>query len=258
MTAEDPAKVSRERTAKQIGWRHRLQRMLARAAAPLWVPLVVCWLRFGLGYRIEGLAEVRQQYRRIRSGSSEPLLICANHLTMIDSFLIGWALAPPWRYLLDFDELPWNVPEAENFAATPWGRALAYFAKCIPIRRGGDRQEVALVLERVVHLLARGEVALLFPEGGRSRSGQVEMDSAAWGVGRVVASHSNCRVLCVYLRGRRQLSWGRFPQRGDRFSVSLRCIEPKSDERGPRRSLELSRQVVAQLVQMERSHFDAR
>ena len=111
---------------------------------------------------------------------------------------------------------------------------------------------MAEVLGRVNHLLARGELALIFPEGTRSRIRRVDVESAAWGVGRVIGGLPGCHVLCVYLRGRAQESWGRIPARGDRFHVDLSCIEPKSDQRGMRRSRDLSRQVVTELARMER------
>jgi len=114
------------------------------------------------------------------------------------------------------------------------------------------------VLERVAALSVHGEVALIFPEGGRSRSGRVEVDDAAWGVGRIVGALPGCRVLCVYLRGRRQQTWSTVPARGDVLDVEIECIEPKSDARGVRRSRDFSRQIVSQLAQMERKHFDGR
>jgi hypothetical protein len=86
----------------------------------------------------------------------------------------------------------------------------------------------------------------------------VEEGSGAWGVGRVVGSVPGCRVLCIYLRGRQQKTWGDYPIKGDIMDVSLACIEPKSDLRGARRSRELAQQVVRQLVRMEEDYFDAR
>jgi hypothetical protein len=237
---------------------HALQGAVSRLTGPLWLPLAALFLRFGLGYRIEGLREVRRQARDLRDGSPGPLLICANHLTMIDSFLVSWALAPTSGYLVRFHELPWNLPEARNFAASWWSRILSYLAKCIPIVRGGSREDAAAVLARVTHLVRRGETALVFPEGGRSRSGRVDTDEPAWGVGRIVGAIPGCRVLCVYLRGRGQESWSSIPARGDRFFVSMACIEPKSDHRGVRRSRDLARQVIAQLARMERDFFDGR
>lgn len=243
---EDTARMQRQ---------HRIQRAVGWLVAPLWVPLAASVLRFWFGYRIVDIAKSRAAFARIRAESRSPLLICANHLTMIDSFLIAWALAPSWRYAIDFDSLPWNTPEETNFAQTPTSRALIYLAKCIPIRRGGSREDVAHVLDRIRYLLGRGEVAMLFPEGGRSRTGRVSVDTAAWGVGRIVGTVEGCRVVCVYMRGDAQETWSDRPAKGDRLRVSVTCIEPKSDARGARRARDLSTQIIGQLVRMEEAYF---
>lgn len=239
-------------------FRHALQREVGRLMAPLWIPLVGLYLRWVSGYRIEGVRELRREFARIRRESDGPILVCANHLTLIDSMLVALALSPVWRLAFFFGWLPWNTPERANFAVGPGLRAVAYLAKCIPITRGGRREDVARVLNRVTYLTTRGELALVFPEGGRSRSGRVDVDSAAWGVGRIIGCVPDCRVVCVYLRGRGQESWSDYPATGECFDVEVACIEPKSDFRGARRSRDLVRQVVSQLTKMEERYFNGR
>jgi 1-acyl-sn-glycerol-3-phosphate acyltransferase len=236
----------------------RLQRAVSRVLSPLWIPVFVSLMALAFRWRIEGAEELRRSYREVREKSHAPLLICANHLTMLDSFVIGWALGGSWWYLNHFSSLPWNTPERVHFASTWWKRALTYLLKCVPITRGSDRKEVALVLEKVRFLLQMGEVVMLFPEGQRSRSGRVELESAAYGVGRIVAAVPGCRVLCVYLRGEGQEAMTDAPAVGEVFRGRSALLEPKSDERGLRGSLDISRQIVAKLVELERSHFDAR
>jgi hypothetical protein len=92
---------------------------------------------------------------------------------------------------------------------------------------------------------------LIFPEGGRSRTGRIEIESAATGVGRVIRSVPNCRVLCVYLRGRNQTGYSRIPARRDRFDVALAEIEPKTDASGLRASRNLAIQVTRKLHELE-------
>ena len=77
-------------------------------------------------------------------------------------------------------------------------------------------------------------------------------------MGRVVGALPGCRVLCVYLRGRNQQSWSSVPERGDRFDVAIREIEPKTDHAGLRGSRDLVRQVVKTLHEMEQEYFDGR
>ncbi len=237
-----------------------MQLALSRLLSPLWIPLTNLLMRLVLGWSIDAAerAEARRIYRRVRRESGAPLLVCANHLTMFDSFVVGWAIGSTGTYLRDFGALPWNTPETLTFASTWWKRALVYLYKCVPVKRGSDRSEVAKVLEKVRFLLAHGQAALVFPEGGRSRTGRVEVESAAYGVGRLVTSLPGCRVLCVYLRGEGQASWSDLPRRGERFRVEAACIEPKTDQRGLRGSLDIARQITAQLAEMERRHFDGR
>ena len=237
-----------------------VQLAVSRLLSPLWIPITSAIMQFALGWRVDPAerAAARREYRRLRAESKAPILICANHLTMFDSFVIGWAIGGPLDYLRDFGALPWNTPERVHFASTWWKRALAYLYKCVPVRRGSDRTEVAKVLEKVCFLMARGQVACVFPEGGRSRSGRVEVESAAYGVGRIVNALPGCRVLCVYLRGESQREYSDFPRRGERFHVSVACIEPKSDRRGLRGSLDVARQITARLAEMEQRYFDGR
>ncbi|HBZ68731.1 MAG TPA: hypothetical protein DEP35_02865 [Deltaproteobacteria bacterium] len=233
-----------------------VQRAVGHVLAPLWIFSAALVLRFVCGYRIAGLAEARACYRALRAGSRSPLLVCANHLTLIDSVLIAWALGSPAWYLLHFSALPWNTPERRNFASSWWSRALVYALKCLPITRRGDRREITSVLSRVAHLLEQGEVVLIFPEAGRSRSGRIDVEAAAWGVGRIVGSVPGCQVLCVYLRGQRQSKFSDLPARGERFRVELALLEPKSDLKGLRRSMDLSRQIVTKLAEMEQRWLD--
>jgi hypothetical protein len=236
----------------------RVQRAFSRALSPVWIPIFVSLMALAFRWRVEGARELRRAYREIREKSHAPLLVCANHLTKLDSFVIGWALGGSWWYLRNFSSIPWNTPERVHFASNWWKRALTYVLKCVPITRGSDRKEVARVLDKVQYLLGIGEVVMVFPEGARSRSGRVELESAAYGVGRIVQSLPGCRVLCVYLRGEGQEGMGDAPRRGEVFHGRLALLEPKSDRRGLRASLDISRQIVGKLAELERSHFDDR
>jgi hypothetical protein len=232
-----------------------VQRTIGRLAAPLWVPATVALMRVGLGWRLVGAAALRREMRALWAADDGPLLVCANHLTLIDSALVAWALGSPGWFLRHWAALPWNVPERRNFASSWRSRVLVYLMKCVPVTRGGERGEVAAVLARLVYLLGRGEVVLVFPEGGRSRSGRVEVENAAWGVGRVIGALPGCRVLCVHLRGERQARFGDVPPRGERFPVRFALVRPESAARGLRRSQDLARQVVSALARLEASHF---
>jgi hypothetical protein len=210
-------------------------------------------MRLGLRWRIRGTEPVRAAYARLLE-EKRPLLVAANHLTMVDSALIGWGLASAAGHLRRYRGLPWNVPEQSRVESAWLWRALAYLMKCLPVPRGGDRQEVARVLERLGHLLRSGDTVLMFPEGGRSRSGSIDAEAIAHGVGRLIKEVEGCRVLCVYLRGDAQRTWSNLPAAGDTFTIATRLVEPRTDLRGLRASRDLARQVLDQLADMERAY----
>ena len=234
------------------------QREIGRLTGLLWIPLTMALGRYGFRWRIEGVRETRREFRRLRKASSAPLLVCANHLTMLDSFLVAMALGGPWYFIGHYASIPWNTPARENFASVSWMRILVYLIKCVPVSRGGDRRAIGNVLAKITWLLSIGEVALIFPEGGRSRTGRVDTEAVTYGVGRILRALPDCRVLCVYVRGDRQEGHTALPTRGDRFRVSLRSLEPKTTQRGLRGSLDISKQIISQLAEMERRYFDDR
>ena len=245
--------------AGQLGRRDRLalgvQHAVGRLLSPVWVPATVVLMRWVLGWRILDAARSRREYRRLWQSHDGPLIVCANHLTLIDSAVIAWALGSWTWFLAHYAALPWNVPEQRNFTASLGARLLVYLMKCVPVVRGGDRAAVAGVLARLTHLLRRGEAVLLFPEGGRSRTGRVDVDNAAYGVGQLIAALPGCRVLCVYLRGEGQHEFSDLPARGERFHVRLASLEPVSALQGLRAARDLSQQVMRTLAGLEREHF---
>ncbi len=235
-----------------------VQRTLGQVLSIFWILTGAFLLYVVMGYRIRDAAEVRSRFRSLIRNDRRPLLICANHLTMIDSALVAWALGGSWWYLFNYSRMPWNLPEQANFSQNRLNRMVVWLVKCIPVSRGGSREKVSGSLEKVKHVLSRGETALVFPEGGRSRTGRVQAESATYGVGRVLEAVPECRTVCVYLRGDHQESWSTVPRRGDRFSVDFRVIEPLSDHSGLRRARDLSLQIVGELVKMEEEYFARR
>ena len=235
-----------------------LQREVGRLLGPIWIPAGTAILRWRYGWRIVDAAPARREFARLRRESTAPLLVCANHLTMVDSFVIAIALGSPWWFITHFGALPWNTPERDNFSRTWWLRLAIWVMKCIPVERGGDRREVGRTLERFGWVLAQGDVGLIFPEGGRSRSGRIDAEAATYGVGRVVKSLPGCRVLCVYLRGESQASYSDAPVRGERFRLLFSSLEPKTEHAGMRGSLAITRQILARLAALETEWFDAR
>jgi len=235
-----------------------LQREVSRLASWFWIPASAFTMRYLLGYRIRNASHLRRRFRAMLRESDGPVLICSNHLTMVDSALVAWALGGTWWSVFNFRWVPWNLPETRNFASGGISQLAVWLTKCIPIRRGGRRQDVSTIIRRVQHLLTHGETALIFAEGGRSRTGRVQTDSIAHGMGRIASSVAGCRALCVYLRGDRQSSWSALPVIGDSFYVDIDMFQPTSERSGMRRSRDFARQIADRLVSMEEKYFARR
>jgi len=223
----------------------------------LW-PAALAWLKYVRGYRIRDLTQVRRRFQKLLAETSGPLLLCCNHLTWIDSMLVQWALVSSATASRSTRLFVWNLPEKKNFNQNVGLRTICYLGKCLPITRGGDREQQRLVLDKVRHLLERRELVLAFPEGGRSRTGRFDADRVTYGVGRFVHDAPDCSVLCIYLRGDGQERMSVLPPKGETFSVDLRLVQPRSRSRGLRAHRDIARQIVATLSEMEQDYFDRR
>ncbi len=235
-----------------------LQYVIGRLAVFLTAPFVYLCVRL-FGYRVRNLKKVRRECALLFKDHPGPWVICANHLTNIDSVILSYAIAPITTYMFNFRVLPWNLPERANFQRNIFSTLMCYLVKCIPVSRGGDREEMKRVLEKCLYLLKRGQNILIFPEGGRSRTGRVNTSGFSYGVGRFVSSTENPRVLCIYLRGDGQENYSDIPRLGERFSLAMEVLTPqKTDLTGLRAQRHYAEQIISQLAFMEESYFAAR
>ncbi|HKY35270.1 MAG TPA: lysophospholipid acyltransferase family protein [Polyangiaceae bacterium] len=235
----------------------RLARLQKLCGALLFFPFglaVEALLRFWGGFKITNLAEVRRQFGKL-ARSSSPLVICANHLTYLDSALISHALAPSWWYALHFQKLPWNLPAGDHFKKGIFNRLVAFWFKCIFIHRDGSKGHKAAVLAAVRELAAEGEPVTIFPEGRRSRVGCIDRQNVKYGIGKLLSNLECPVVLCLYLRGDRQQEYSRVPPRRSRFHVGVSVIKPLIPDRREGAYRELTALVVRELSRLENEHF---
>lgn len=230
------------------------QYVMGRALVFLTVPLMALAVKLA-GYRIRNLKKVRRAVKNLMIRHPGPWLICANHLTLIDSVILAHAMMPPYRYLFRFRDLPWNIPEHMNFNRNPALRALCFLAKCIPVVRGGDRGRVKSSLEKCLFVLGKGEHLMIFPEGTRTRTGRLNTEDFPYSVGRLVKAVPDCRVMCVYLRGDGQETYSDLPKRGETFTMAVKECHPKTTLTGLRAQRDCATQIIGCLHQMENDYF---
>ncbi len=232
-----------------------LQRFLGWLFFPILGGLTVLLMRFVMGYRVPDMRQVRRQFKQLLGKEKTPLLICANHLTMIDSAIIAWSIASNWSYWWRFRLFAWNMPERRNFAHILPLKIICYLLKCVPIIRGGPPHETKRTMDKINYLLAQSQAICIFPEGTRSKSGRINLDEPTYGVGRLVLTHPGTRVLCVYQRGQQQEKSSFFPKKGDVFFTDIDMIQPVSDSKGLRAVRDVSTQIMQKLYDMEQSYF---
>ena len=235
-----------------------LQYRLGRLAVFVLAPFVYICVRL-FGYRVRDIKRIRRECHALFKNHPGPWIVCANHLTNIDSVILTYAIAPMYRYMLQFRLLPWNLPERTNFQRNIFSTFFCYLAKCIPVNRGGEREEMKRVLEKCIHILDLNQNLLIFPEGGRSRTGRINTQGFSYGVGRFISSSETCKVLCIYMRGDAQEKYSAIPRLREHFSLTCDVLDiQKSDLSGLRAQRHYAEQIITHLAKMEENYFAAR
>ena len=235
-----------------------LQYVLGHLAVVLTAPLIFLAIRLRR-YRIRDLKRLRSEVARLHKEHEGPWLICPNHLTMIDSVLISYGMASLGSHILRFRRVPWNLPERKNFQTNIFLTVLCYLAKCLPVNRGGSREELQRLLDKCRRVLDWKQSLLVFPEGGRSRTGRINQENFSYSVGRFVDENPNCRVMLVYLRGDGQETYGSMPRLDEDFTMNVEVFDPGRGEGGGLRlQREYARRIVERLAGMEDEYFAGR
>ena len=237
----------------------RIQHLVAQISVPFTFGVSLLLLRGFLGYRWENLKAFRAKIRSLVDHQEGPVILCPNHLTMIDSLLLIWAMTPAWKAITKPRSFPWNTPEKKNFAHNAVLRFFCYIGKCLPVVRQGPAHQTKVLMDKIKLLLTRGQSLMMFPEGTRSVSGRVDTKNFAYGIGKIIddlrSDGLKPKVLCLYLRGQKQTGKSAVPRRGDRFFVDAELVEPQTIHSGLRAARDLATQIVHRLAGMEAAYF---
>lgn len=234
-----------------------LQKALGWATFAAVGPGSIFTMRVIRNNRVEGQEKARAIYQAALA-TGRPTLICANHLTMVDSAYLHWSLSSMFGYLAHYRRFSWNVPAIEHFTNNPFLKAICYLGKTVPIDRSGDDAHRKAVMDKLKWLIEQGEVVTLFPEGSRSRTGRIDATNLQYGIGQLLVGLNRPQVLCCYLRGRRQEGATGVPPWGDTLDLEVEVLEPSTTLTGMRAWRDLSRQVIEKLKSLEDAWFARR
>jgi hypothetical protein len=233
----------------------RVQNILGLIAVFVLAPLYFTAFRL-MGYRVRNLNQFREECALHFEKHEGPWIICANHLTMIDSPILTYSMLSLFRHFTQYQLIPWNLPERNNFQRNIILAIICYLAKCIPINRGGNRDEMKKTLDECSHVLDCKQPLLIFPEGGRSRTGRVNIEGFSYGVGRFVKEFEHCQVMCIYLRGDNQNTYGSIPRFGERFTAKVEVLQLQlTKESGLRAQRNYAEQIIKRIAKMEEDYF---
>lgn len=118
----------------------------------------------------------------------EPLIICANHNSYFDGFLLAAALPAKINKKTFF-------LGTTDFFANPILKKFLKFLKIIPINPG---TELISAMQAVAYVIKNNKIVAIFPEGERSIDGEIKEFKK--GVG-ILAKELNIRVLPAYIQG---------------------------------------------------------
>ena len=235
-----------------------LQKFIGRIAVLIIAPLYFLAAKV-LFYRVRDLKGTRRRCAAEFNEHKGGWIVCSNHLTMIDSFILSYAMLNLGQHIIHNKKIPWNLPEWNNYKDNILLTILSYLSKCIPINRGGAREKMKESLEKCIYLLKSGETIMIFPEGRRSRTGRVDKEGFSYGVGRFIKNLEDCKVMCIYLRGDKQENYSVIPAWVEKFSVQVEIFTPQPAEGSELRvQREYATQIIDQLAQMEENYFALR
>ncbi|MBN2790001.1 MAG: 1-acyl-sn-glycerol-3-phosphate acyltransferase [Candidatus Delongbacteria bacterium] len=128
-----------------------------------------------------------------------PYVFASNHTTMFDSGFIDCIVFLK-KGMLNYKYLPYHTPEYGNFYKNWFMSMYMNFVKCIPLERGKGIDQFAQKL--VTQKLINGGIVHIFPEGTRSRSG--DLLPGKGGVGKRIYE-SKVKAIPCYHEGIRDI-----------------------------------------------------
>jgi 1-acyl-sn-glycerol-3-phosphate acyltransferase len=171
-----------------------------------------------------------------------PVLLAANHLSVLDPALIGSVMPRELDYMA----------KTELFQIPAFGGLIRRLNAHPVDRTGSDSAALRLALR----LLHGGRAVLVFPEGTRGTEGKLQEARAGAGM---LATLSGAPVVPVYIQGSgRALPRGAAVPRPTRVRVTVGSPLRFSRERGRSRYQEISDEIMAAIgrlkTEVERGH----
>jgi 1-acyl-sn-glycerol-3-phosphate acyltransferase len=194
------------------------------------------------------LNHVRIQYsENIPKRGEHGVLICSNHISALDPFVIAVTAMP------FFSPVWWRAPAKEELFRWPLVRTIIGTWGGFPVRRGKRDFEAIETMTRLLPM----SVMVIFPEGKRSTDGRLQPGKA--GVGKIVYDAKPAKVIPVLIEGsERILPKGRIlPRLFQTITITYGSPLDLSRFLSSKNSIELSQQIADVIMRaIERLRLD--
>ena len=219
---------------------------------------IISFLRFYMGYCIGDVRPLRREFRRLRTNERDtPLLICSNHITLIDSIILHWSLASSWQHFAFFKDLSWNVPDDANAHKNLLRTCVTWLGKCVYVNRKGNTEHHNHIINILLYILKTlKQPVQMFPEGGRNRYEFIQPDKAHYGVGRIVQKLDNCNILLIYMRSSKQKTYSDYPPKDSHFKFIFETFKPNTQQAGLGGQKKITLDIMQRLRELEKKFYE--
>ncbi len=124
-----------------------------------------------------------------------PWILASNHITLLDDLFIEPLILFPKVYK-GYKYFPYHAPEERNFYKNPFAAWFMRQCKAIPVVRGNGIMQEGM--NRIIDAVNQGGVLHIFPEGTRTRTGEIGAPKP--GIGRIICE-TNAPIVPMYHQG---------------------------------------------------------
>lgn len=155
--------------------------------------------------------------KRYLQRAESPFLFVSNHVSMLDDGFVGTVVFLP-RALWNWRFIPYHTPEKKNFFRGPFFSFLMWASKCVPFTRGKGVFQPGM--ERVIRLIKGKNTVHIYPEGTRTRTGEIGRGKI--GVGRLVRETGTRVIPCYHTGLEKVLPIGhKIPKLGHKVKIQI-------------------------------------
>jgi len=204
-------------------------------------------------YSFTDIFKVREEFFRTIEVPERPYILCTNHLTWIDPFLIAWVVAPPWRAVFRPSIFPWGITGA-RYSKNWFFKIIFVMTRTIIVAASQAINQNSWKFLSSSYVLNLGHPILIFPEGTRSENGMVNVNNPTSGAGFLIKTVPKAQIICAYLRPDTAKTKVNFPKAKSKIHFNFKLIEIPEKTIQELSSKEITKKVLDNIADLEKDY----